>query len=85
MTKKVKQKTNDKNCEECDAGRPERLQDEQHTSTRTRIILVVDRSNSSFYIAFGAVQVFLILSVCSARQPGIDLKSFFCATYYANN
>ena len=38
--------------------------DEQDTSTRTRVIIpVVDRSTSSFYIAFGAVEVFLILSV----------------------
>ena len=50
-------------CEECDA-RLERLQDEQDTSTRMRVIPVVDRSNSSFCIAFGAVEeVFLILSV----------------------
>ena len=51
-------------CEECDARRLERLQDEQDTSTRTRVIPVVNRSNSSFYIAFGAVEeAFLILSV----------------------
>ena len=50
-------------CEECDSRRSERLQDEQHTSTRPRIIPGVDRFNSSFYIAFGAVQVLLILSV----------------------
>ena len=61
--KKMEQKTNDRSCEECAARRSERLQDEQHTSTRTCIIPVVDRFNSSFYIAFGAVQVFLIVSV----------------------
>ena len=50
--------------EECDPRRLERLQDEQDTSTTTRVIPVVDRSNSSFYIAFGAVEeVSLILSV----------------------
>ena len=50
--------------EECDARILERRQDEQDTSTRPRVIpVVVDRSNSSFYIAFGAVEVFLILRV----------------------
>ena len=41
------------------------LQDEHDTSRRTRVIpIIVDRSNSSFYIiAFGAVEVFIILSV----------------------
>ena len=45
-------------CEECDSRRLERLQGEQDTSTRTRVIPVVDRSSSSFYIAFGAVEDF---------------------------
>ena len=67
-------------CEECDARRLERLQDEQDTPTRTRVIPVVDRCNLSFYIAFGAVEeVFLILSVL--RQRDIGSTSFFCATY----
>ena len=51
-------------CEECDARTLQRLQDEHDTSRRTRVIHVVDRSISSLYIiAFGAVEVFLILSV----------------------
>ena len=50
--------------EEYDARKLEELQDKQDTSTRTRVKPVVDRSNSSFYIAFGAVEgVFLILRV----------------------
>ena len=49
--------------EECDA-RLERLQDEHDTSRRARVLRVVDRSKSSFYIlAFGAVDVFIILNV----------------------
>ena len=59
----MKRKTNDRICEESDARRLKRLQDEEHTSTRTPVIPVVNRSNSSFFIAFGAVQVFIILSV----------------------
>ena len=39
-------------CEECDAGKLERLHDEQDTLTMTRVTSVVDRFNSSFYIAF---------------------------------
>ena len=42
-------------CEECNAKILKRLQDKQDTSTKTRVILAVDRSSSSFYIAFGAV------------------------------
>ena len=41
-----------------------RKQDEHDTSRRTRGIPVVDSSDSSLYIiAFGAVEVFLVLSV----------------------
>ena len=48
-------------CEECDARRLERL---RHLHKHACYIPVVDLSNSSFYIAFGAVQkVFFILSV----------------------
>ena len=51
-------------CEECDARILEKLLDEHDTSRRTRVIPEVDRSNSYFYIiAFGAVEMFLILSV----------------------
>ena len=50
-------------CEECDARRLERVQHEQDTSTRTRVIPVADRSNLSCYIGSGAVEVLLILSV----------------------
>ena len=40
------------------------LQHDYDTSRRTRVIAVVDRSISSFYIiAFGAVEVFIIFSV----------------------
>ena len=40
------------------------MQDDHDTSRRTRVIPVVDRFNSPFYIiAFGAVEVFIILSV----------------------
>ena len=50
--------------QDCDATPLERLQDEHHTSRRARVVPVVDRSNSSFYIiAFAAVEVFLPLSV----------------------
>ena len=86
----MKRKTNDRSCEERDARRLERLQDEHPASTRKPIIPVVGRSNSSFYIAFGAVQVFLILisSVLGLHANLIYLvgsKTFFCATYSANN
>ena len=48
--------------------RLERLQNEHDTSRRTRVIPVVDRSNSPFYIIeFGAVEMFIILSVLGLR------------------
>ena len=75
----MKLKTNDRSCLECDARRLERLQDEQHTPTRTRMIPVVDRSNSSFYVAFGAVQVFLILNVLGLHVNLIQTQNPFFA------
>ena len=52
-------------CEECEARvLLERLQDEQRTSTRTRITpIIADHSITSFCTAFSAVHVFIILSV----------------------
>ena len=59
-----KKRESGSSCGECDARRLERLQDERDTSRRTRVIPVVDRSNSFFYIiAFGAVEMLLILRV----------------------
>ena len=72
-------------CEECDARRLDRLQDEHDTSATTRVVPVVDRSNSSFYIAFGAVEVFLVWACLDCTSTWYRLKTFFWATYYANN
>ena len=84
--KKTKRKTNDGRCEECDARRSERREDEQHMPTRMRITPVVDCSISSFYIAFGAVQVFLNLSVLALQVSLIRAQNrFICATYSAIN
>ena len=45
-------------------------------STRTRVIpVVVDRSNSSVYVAFGAVEVFLILSVLGMHVNLIQVQN----------
>ena len=53
-----------------------------------------NRSNSSIFIAFGAVVAVCCCSSVShphferawpARQPGIGLELFFCATYHANS
>ena len=58
--------------QECDARRLEKLQDELDTSRRTRVIPVVDRFNSPFYIiAFGAV-VHHFERAWSARQSHTD-------------
>ena len=60
------------------------LQDDHDTSRRTRVIpVVVDRSSSPFYyIAFGAVEVFIILSVLGLHVNLIQIgsKPLFCAT-----
>ena len=59
------------------------LQDEHDTSRRTRVTPVVDRSRSPFYIiAFGAVEVLIILSVLGLHVNLIQIgsKPFFCAT-----
>ena len=55
------------------------------TSRRTRVIPEVDRSNNSpFYIiSFGAVGVFIILSVLGL-QVQIGSKPFLCATLRKN-
>ena len=57
------------------------LQDDHDTSRRTRVIPVVDRSNSPFHTtAFGAVEVFIVLSVFGLHVNLIQIgsKSFFC-------
>ena len=59
------------------------LQDDHDTSRRTRVIPIVDRSNSPFYIvAFGTVEVFIVLSVLVLHVNLIQIgsKPFFCAT-----
>ena len=59
------------------------LQDDHDTSRRTRVIPVVDRSNSPFYIiAFGAVELFIILSVLGLHVNLIQIgsKPLCCAT-----
>ena len=55
-------------------------------------ILDTSRSNSSIYIAFGAVVAVQVFPshphferACSARQPDMGLQSHFCATYHANS
>ena len=59
------------------------LQDDHDTLRRTRVIPVVDRSNLPFYfIAFGAVEVLIILSVLGLHVNRIQIgsKPFFYAT-----
>ena len=56
-------------CEEYDARRLERLQDDHDTSRRTRVIPVVDRSNSPFYIiAVGTAEVAQFASLSGPEE-----------------
>ena len=60
------------------------LQDDHDTSRRTRVIPVVDRSDSPLYIiAFGAVEVFIILIVLGLHAN--PTQALFARPYYAKN
>ena len=70
---------------ECDARSLERVQDDDDKPRRTRVIPVVDRSKfPSFIIAFGTVEVVIILSVLGLhvnRGHSIDpLGMVHCAS-----
>ena len=55
------------------------LQDEDDTSTRTRVIPVVNLSYSSCYNAFGPFEVYLILSVLGLLVNLIQAQNRFFA------